>query len=154
MQLEKNRCLYLIHHDSIAIHSLSVQQLLNGQLAGLLTTLDIFTGIGNATNTSIGVESGRVYIGSHKVVSKGYIHAENSKMAHIGAIISSTHHTKHYIYWQIHQPVAWWITASHGRRRHLKTTQVLMDIWQGSKTSFSKAAWSTFSTNTCVWIVI
>ena len=95
LHLEKQILVYNIHHDSIAIHSLSVNQLLNGQVAGLFTILDIFTGIGNTTNTFIGVESGEMYLGSHEVVGNGYIHAENSQMAHIGAIISPIYHTEH-----------------------------------------------------------
>ena len=49
----------------------------------------------------------------------------------------------------------WWITAGclaacQGRGSHLKTTRSLMDIWQASETSHSKATWSSFSTNICM----
>ena len=50
----------------------------------------------------------------------------------------------------------WWITAScllaKGICSHLKATRTLVDVWQASETSHSKAARATFSINTG-WIV-
>ena len=60
LYLEKeNRCLHEIHHNSIAIHSLSIHKLLNGYLAELPAILDrFFSGYANTTSTYIGVEGG------------------------------------------------------------------------------------------------
>ena len=85
---KENRCLHVIHHDSIAIHSLSTHQLSNGYLAELPTILDIFPGIANTTITPIGV------VGSHKVAGKGYVNTKNSQMSSISATLSSMYHTK------------------------------------------------------------
>ena len=55
---KKNRCLHVIHHDSIPIHSLSMHQLLNGCIAELLTISIIFTGVAYTTSIPMGVEDG------------------------------------------------------------------------------------------------
>ena len=48
-----------IHDDSTAVHSLSIHQLLNGQLAELAAILDsLLTGIAKTTSTPIRVEGG------------------------------------------------------------------------------------------------
>ena len=46
--------LHVIHHGSVAIHSLSTHQMLNGYLAELPAILDIFPGIANTKTTPIG----------------------------------------------------------------------------------------------------
>ena len=47
------------HHDSIAIYSLSIHQLLNEWLAEWAAIIDsVFTDAANTTSTSIGVEGG------------------------------------------------------------------------------------------------
>ena len=43
-------------------------------------------------------------IGSHKVVGKGYVNTENSQMASIGAIFTSTYHTKQLHLWPNSSP--------------------------------------------------
>ena len=54
-----NRCLHAICHDSITIHSLSVYQMFNGQLAKLPTILQrLFTGVANITSNPIEVGDG------------------------------------------------------------------------------------------------
>ena len=55
--------------------------------------LAIFPGSANTTSTPIEV------VGSHKVAGKGYINTENSQMAYIGAIFSSTYQTKQLYPW-------------------------------------------------------
>ena len=60
---KENKCLHAIHHSSIAIHSLSIHQLLYEQLAELSASLDIITGYANtttSTSTPIEVEGGGV----------------------------------------------------------------------------------------------
>ena len=47
----ENRCLYAIHHNYIAIHSLPMYQLLNGWLAELSC-------VTNTTSTPIRIEDG------------------------------------------------------------------------------------------------
>ena len=56
----ENRFLHAICHDyNIAIHSLSMHQLLNGKLAEFLEFLDsFFTGLASTTCTPIGMEGG------------------------------------------------------------------------------------------------
>ena len=85
--------LALTQHNSIAIHSLSTYTATVGQLAELPTILDILPDIANTTNTPIGV------VGSHKVAGKGYVNTEDSQMAFIGAIFSSTYLTKQLNLW-------------------------------------------------------
>ena len=65
-----------IHDDSIAIHSLSICQLLNGQLAELAAILDsLFTDIANTISTPIRVEGGGWnVVGSYKVRSRQRLH--------------------------------------------------------------------------------
>ena len=62
--------------------------------------------------------------GSHEVAGKGYINIENSQLASIGAIFTSTYYTKQQIHGQTHHSVMWWITACclliKGRWSHLK----------------------------------
>ena len=78
-----NRYLHVIHHYSIAIHSLSTHQLLNQYLAELPAILDIFPGIANATTTTL------VVVENHKVVGNGYVNTENSQIASISVSFSS-----------------------------------------------------------------
>ena len=78
-----NRYLHVIHHYSIAIHSLSTYQLLNQYLAELPAILDIFPDIASATTTTL------VVLGNHKVVGKGYVNTENSQIASISVSFSS-----------------------------------------------------------------
>ena len=69
-----------------------MHQILNGQLAELPSILDsLFTGAANITSTPIGMESGGV-VGSHKVVGKGYVNAENSQFVSMVAY-STPHNT-------------------------------------------------------------
>ena len=72
----------------------------------------------------------------------------NSQMMANGIIwcdlqLHTTCKTATYIHGQPHQPVLWWFIASclliWGRWSHLKTSLVLMDIWQAIETSHSKS---------------
>ena len=69
-------------------------------------------------------------------------------MTSIGAIFTSTYHTKQLNPWQTHQPVLWWITASclfaKGVWSHLKATRALVDLWQASDRSHSKSSQDNF----------
>ena len=78
----------------IFIFYLRINQLFSGQLAKLPTILDSF----NTSNTLIGWESGE-WAGSHEVVGKGYIFTQNSQMASIGSIFTSTCHTSQLNSW-------------------------------------------------------
>ena len=54
-------------------------------------------GVANTTSTSEGVEGGVVF--SNEVVGKSYIHTENSQIASISIIFTSTYHTKQLNPW-------------------------------------------------------
>ena len=54
-----------------------------------------FTGVANNTSTLIGWGQAR----SHKVAGKGYVFTKNSQMTSIGAIFTSTCHTKQLNPW-------------------------------------------------------
>ena len=101
---KENRCLHAILHNSVVIQSLSVDQLLNGQLyvAELPTNLNIcsfITGIIVANTTS------------HKVANKNSVKTENSQMASISAIFSSTYHIKQLHPEPFSRAVMWWFIA-------------------------------------------
>ena len=51
-----------------------------------------FTSVANTTSTLLGARSG--VVGSHEVAGKTYVNSENSQMASIGAIFTSTYHIK------------------------------------------------------------
>ena len=57
-----------------------------------------FTGVDNTSTTPTGWE-GRGRAGSHEVASKGYVFIKTSQMASIGAIFTSTYHTKQLNPW-------------------------------------------------------
>ena len=71
-------------------------------------------------------------VGSHEVVVKGYVSSENSQMASIGTIFTSTYHTKQLNPWQnssaSHVENYSWLSACQGVRSLLKTTQGLVDV--------------------------
>ena len=71
-------------------------------------------------------------VGSHEVVNKGYVNTENSQMASIGVIFSSTYHTKQLNLWAnssaSHAVKYSWLSACQWRWSHLKITQALMNV--------------------------
>ena len=79
-------------HKSIAIQSNLLYLLYTGQRAEFLAILDSFTGITNATSTPL-------WARSQEVVRKGYVFTKNSQMTSIGAIFTSTCHTKQINPW-------------------------------------------------------
>ena len=90
------------------------------------------------------------WAGSHKVADKGQIFTKTIQMVSIGAIFTSTFHTKQLNPWP-NSPVSqvkWWVTAGYllakGLWSHLKVTQALVDVWQASETSHSKSSPSNF----------
>ena len=58
----------------------------------------VFTGVANTSSTPIAWEC-EGQVGSHKVAGKGYIFTKNSQMSSIGAIFTSTCHTKQLNAW-------------------------------------------------------
>ena len=69
-------------------------------------------------------------------------------MASVRAIFISTCHTNSLIHSQPHQPVVWWFTADcllvQSKGNRLKITQILVNVWQTSGTSYSKSSQSNF----------
>ena len=128
----------------LCIHSLSMDQLLNGWLAELHTILDSFlTDVANTTNTPLGVVDGG-WMGTTKWWAKVTSTLKTAKWHPL--ITFPTPHTiqSSLIRDHTYQPVIWWFTAGHqlvqGRWSHLKTTQVLVDIWKAWETSHSKCS--------------
>ena len=95
---KENRYLRAIQQGSIAIHSLSMHQLLKGQLAELPIILESFSLAQPITQALL--YGWRVeVVRSHKVAGKGYSKTENSQIVFIGAIFNSTYHTKQLNPW-------------------------------------------------------
>ena len=78
-------------------------------------------------------------VGSHEVMGRGCVSTENSQMAYIGVIFSSTYHTRQLNPWpnssashvvnysQLYDFLKSW--------SHLETTKALIDVCQASETS-------------------
>ena len=89
---------------------------LDSQLAGFPAILDsLFT---DTTSTPIGWEGGGS-VWSHEVAGKGFVFTKNSQMTSIGAIFTSTCHTKQLNPWPIssasHVVIHTWLFACHGK---------------------------------------
>ena len=101
----------------------------------------------------IGWESGGRRV-AMKWQGNGYINTENSQMASISTIFTSTYHTKQLNLWPnssaSHVVNYNWLSAYQGcllikgRWSHLKTTWPLMAIWQTSETSHIKSSQANF----------
>ena len=150
-QQGKNRCLHAIHHDSIAIHSLSLHQLLNGYLAKSPTILGSFFYWHNQYYNHFC--NGGGWKGATMWQGKATSTLKTAKWYSLMSFLPPSIKQSSCIQGQTHQLVMWWITAGcllvQGWWSHLKTTGALADIWQASETSYRKTGWITFSTNTC-----
>ena len=79
-------------------YDLSINQLLNEQLAEFSTILDSFQWCSQYHQHCYRV-GGWGWVGNHEVIGKGCVNTENSQMASIGTIFTSTYHTKQLNPW-------------------------------------------------------
>ena len=118
----------------------------------------VFTGVTNITSTPTGWEGGG-QAGSHKVASKGYVFTKTRQIASIDVIFTSTYHTKKLNPWP-HSSASCVVDYSC-----LSACQGDMEPFEGNLNTYghltrlgnkpqeqdtAKAAWATFSINTCL----
>ena len=88
------------------------------------------------------------------VAGKGYVNTENSQMVSIGAIFTSTYHTKQLNPWPNSLASCVvnysWVSDYQGEREPIYVPPE--HSWMSDKPqkqAIAKASWATFSTNTC-----
>ena len=134
LRMIKAACMCFSTNLYMTIQDNTLCLLYTRQLAKLPTILDIFYWRSQYHQHSYGVGGWRTGEETHEVSGKGYVCTKNNQITSIGAIVTSTCHTKHLNPWTnslasrvvIHS----WLSACQGRWGHLKATPALVDVRQ------------------------